>query len=135
MCASELASELGVHPVTLVGGDGPVALLNVPELGLGISSPTTDASDTTESDGDGETSTGAPIASVTGGKRVNVKTVTDGPVLLAAVDDLVCPIPHTEGREVVSSIIPTDVDTLFTMLFTSSKFFLDLHTARKTFGE
>ena len=109
-----------------------MALLSVPEIGLGISSPTTDASDTTESDADVETSTAAPIAIVA--KKASVKSVTDGSVRLAPIENLVCPIPHTEGREVVNSVIPTDVDTLFTMLFTNSKFFLDLHTARKTFG-
>lgn len=46
----------------------------------------------------------------------------------------VCPTDHSQWKEIVNTVIPCDVDALFTMLFTNSKFFMDLHTARKTFG-
>ncbi|KAF2903329.1 hypothetical protein ILUMI_02855 [Ignelater luminosus] len=42
-----------------------------------------------------------------------------------------CTAPH-EGRQVMNEVIPMHVDQLFTLLFTSSKFFLDFHASRKT---
>lgn len=45
-----------------------------------------------------------------------------------------CPAPHDDGKVVVDTVIPCDVNTLFTMLFTNSKFYLEFHTMRKTFG-
>jgi len=55
------------------------------------------------------------------------------------VDDVstvipVCSAPHDDGKTVVDTIIPCDVNSLFTMLFTNSKFYLDFHSMRKTFG-
>ena len=35
----------------------------------------------------------------------------------------------------VSEVFPTDVDTLFTLLFTNSKFYIEFHNSRKTFGK
>ena len=35
----------------------------------------------------------------------------------------------------VSEIFNVDVDTLFTLLFTNSKFYADFNDARKTFGK
>lgn len=41
-----------------------------------------------------------------------------------------CPIVH-EGRMLVHEIIPVNVDQLFTLIFTNSKFAVDFHEARK----
>lgn len=46
----------------------------------------------------------------------------------------VCPVDHTIGKEMLNAVIPCDIDQLFTMLFTSSKFYLDFQLSRKTFG-
>jgi hypothetical protein len=46
-----------------------------------------------------------------------------------------CPVLHSEGKETLSAVFPCNIDQLFTMLFTNSKFFLDLHTSRNTFSE
>ncbi|KAK4883580.1 hypothetical protein RN001_006899 [Aquatica leii] len=43
----------------------------------------------------------------------------------------VCTSPH-EGKEMFKEVITMHVDQLFTLLFTSSKFFLDFHASRKT---
>nr|CAD7410458.1 unnamed protein product [Timema poppensis] len=43
----------------------------------------------------------------------------------------VCSSQH-EGRKIVRSVFPVHIDQLFTLLFTSSKFFLDFHTIRRT---
>jgi len=41
---------------------------------------------------------------------------------------------HTqEGRELLNEVYPISVDQLFTLLFTNSKFYRDLHANRKTF--
>ena len=40
-----------------------------------------------------------------------------------------------EGRELTSEVFPISVDQLFTLLFTNSKFFMDFHANRKTFGK
>ena len=40
-----------------------------------------------------------------------------------------------EGRELTSEVYPISVDQLFTLLFTNSKFFVDFHANRKTFGK
>ena len=40
-----------------------------------------------------------------------------------------------EGRELTSEVYPISVDQLFTLLFTNSKFFMDFHANRKTFGK
>ncbi|VEN45147.1 unnamed protein product [Callosobruchus maculatus] len=37
-----------------------------------------------------------------------------------------------DGRQVLSEVVPIHIDQLFTLLFTSSKFYLDFHAARKT---
>uniref|UniRef100_A0A6P7FYF8 Protein Aster-B isoform X3 n=1 Tax=Diabrotica virgifera virgifera TaxID=50390 RepID=A0A6P7FYF8_DIAVI len=42
-----------------------------------------------------------------------------------------CTSPH-EGRQMWNEVFPIHVDQLFTLLFTSSKFYLDFHAARKT---
>ncbi|CAG9858589.1 unnamed protein product [Phyllotreta striolata] len=42
-----------------------------------------------------------------------------------------CTCPHV-GRKVLDEVFPIHVDQLFTLLFTSSKFYLDFHAARKT---
>lgn len=47
----------------------------------------------------------------------------------------VCPVDHTNGKEMMNSVIPCNIDQLFTMLFTNSKFYLDFQLSRKTFGE
>ncbi len=39
-----------------------------------------------------------------------------------------------DGRELNNQTFPIDVDTLFQLLFSNSKFFMDFHTARKTLG-
>ncbi|CAG7729719.1 unnamed protein product [Allacma fusca] len=102
----------------VTSGEHSPAVLGLPEHGVGISGPTTDASDSSESDGEHEPVTG------------NLDVLTEDS---SALEIPLCPVLHSEGREVVNAVIPTDVDTLFTMLFTSSKFFLDFHTLRKTF--
>ena len=43
----------------------------------------------------------------------------------------VCTALH-EGRQLINEVYPLHVDQLFTLLFTSSKFFLDFHASRKT---
>ncbi|XP_063982135.1 protein Aster-B-like isoform X3 [Diachasmimorpha longicaudata] len=43
----------------------------------------------------------------------------------------VCTSPH-EGRTIINTALPIHIDQLFTLLFTTSKFFLDFHRARKT---
>ena len=40
-----------------------------------------------------------------------------------------------EGREMITQAFPISVDDLFTQLFTNSKFYIDFHTLRKSFGE
>ncbi|XP_074033206.1 GRAM domain containing 1B isoform X2 [Leptinotarsa decemlineata] len=42
-----------------------------------------------------------------------------------------CPNPH-EGRVLIDEIYPIHIDQLFTLLFTSSKFYLNFHALRKT---
>ncbi len=39
------------------------------------------------------------------------------------------------GRELVNEVCGGDVDTLFTLLFTTSKFLMEFREGRKTFGE
>ncbi|XP_023248581.1 GRAM domain-containing protein 1B-like [Copidosoma floridanum] len=43
----------------------------------------------------------------------------------------ICTSPH-DGRMMIKATFPIDVNQLFTLLFTTSKFFLDFHTARKS---
>ena len=57
------------------------------------------------------------------------------PALNIPLEIPACPVSHTEGRTVVDSIIPCDVDQLFTLIFTNSKFYLDFHVSRKTFSK
>ena len=41
-----------------------------------------------------------------------------------------------EGREMImGQTFPISVDELFTQLFTNSKFYIDFHTSRKSFGK
>ena len=40
-----------------------------------------------------------------------------------------------EGRDMITQAFPISVDDLFTQLFTNSKFYIDFHTLRKSFGE
>ena len=40
-----------------------------------------------------------------------------------------------EGRELANEVYPMSVDQLFTLLFTNSKFYMDFHANRKTFGK
>ena len=40
-----------------------------------------------------------------------------------------------EGRELANEVYPMSVDQLFTLLFTNSKFYMDFHVNRKTFGK
>ncbi|KAJ8934330.1 hypothetical protein NQ314_013371, partial [Rhamnusium bicolor] len=42
-----------------------------------------------------------------------------------------CTCAH-EGRQLMNEVVPIHIDQLFTLLFTSSKFYLDFHAARKT---
>ncbi|XP_018565494.1 GRAM domain-containing protein 1B isoform X2 [Anoplophora glabripennis] len=42
-----------------------------------------------------------------------------------------CTSSH-EGRQLMNEVVPIHIDQLFTLLFTSSKFYLDFHAARKT---
>ncbi|KAG0699890.1 GRAM domain-containing protein 1B [Chionoecetes opilio] len=39
---------------------------------------------------------------------------------------------HHQGREIINTVYSLPVDAVFTLLFTNSKFMLDLYTARKT---
>ena len=39
-----------------------------------------------------------------------------------------------DGREMTNEVYPINVDQLFTLLFTNSKFYRDFHANRKTFG-
>ncbi|XP_044761554.1 protein Aster-B-like [Coccinella septempunctata] len=47
------------------------------------------------------------------------------------IQDTSCTCTH-EGRQILNEILPINVDQLFTLLFTSSKFYLDFHASRKT---
>ncbi|XP_060524195.1 protein Aster-C-like isoform X2 [Cylas formicarius] len=47
------------------------------------------------------------------------------------VDRIKCSNPH-EGKLLVNEVLSINVDELFTLLFTSSKFYLDFHAFRKT---
>lgn len=42
-----------------------------------------------------------------------------------------CAVPH-EGKHLLDVVVPIHIDQLFTLLFTSSKFYLDFHAKRKT---
>lgn len=42
-----------------------------------------------------------------------------------------CTVTH-EGKNLLDVVVPIHIDQLFTLLFTSSKFYLDFHAARKT---
>lgn len=42
-----------------------------------------------------------------------------------------CTSSH-EGKQLMNEVVPIHIDQLFTLLFTSSKFYLDFHAARKT---
>ncbi|ODM93267.1 GRAM domain-containing protein 1B [Orchesella cincta] len=44
----------------------------------------------------------------------------------------VCPVDHSNGKETMNTVIPCNIDQLFTMLFTNSKFYLDFQLSRKT---
>ncbi|CAL8111389.1 unnamed protein product [Orchesella dallaii] len=44
----------------------------------------------------------------------------------------VCPVDHSNGKETLNTVIPCNIDQLFTMLFTNSKFYLDFQLSRKT---
>lgn len=52
-----------------------------------------------------------------------------------ALDEIItCPVPH-EGREMLSMVMPISVDELFTLLFTSSSFYIDfIQNTRKYTG-
>ncbi|GLV31450.1 GRAM domain containing 1B [Carabus blaptoides fortunei] len=50
---------------------------------------------------------------------------------LPTVSGVVCTGCH-EGRQVLNESYPMHVDQLFTLLFTSSKFYLDFHASRRT---
>jgi hypothetical protein len=45
----------------------------------------------------------------------------------------VCPGPHL-GKESLDVVFPVPVDQLFSLLFTTSTFFVAFHTSRKTYG-
>ncbi|XP_068209035.1 protein Aster-B-like isoform X2 [Palaemon carinicauda] len=53
---------------------------------------------------------------------------------LGTGESVVCPniTTHHQGREIINTVYALPVDTVFTLLFTNSKFMLDLYTARKT---
>ncbi|XP_042231362.1 protein Aster-B-like isoform X3 [Homarus americanus] len=53
---------------------------------------------------------------------------------LSSGESVACPnqSSHHQGREIVNTVYSLPVDTVFTLLFTNSKFMLDLYTARKT---
>ncbi|XP_064104679.1 protein Aster-B-like [Macrobrachium nipponense] len=53
---------------------------------------------------------------------------------LPSGESVVCPnlTTHHQGREIINTVYALPVDTVFTLLFTNSKFMLDLYTARKT---
>lgn len=55
---------------------------------------------------------------------------------LASGELVVCPnlSSHHQGREIINTVYALPVDAVFTLLFTNSKFMLDLYTARKTTG-
>ncbi|KAK7082785.1 hypothetical protein SK128_020544 [Halocaridina rubra] len=55
---------------------------------------------------------------------------------LSSGELVACPnlTTHHQGREIINTVYALPVDTIFTLLFTNSKFMLDLYTARKTSG-
>lgn len=64
-----------------------------------------------------------------------LQEVTDsGEGVLSSVPPA-CPVDHsTIGKELMNSVISCNIDQLFTMLFTNSKFYLDFQVSRKTCG-
>lgn len=52
----------------------------------------------------------------------------------AGSNDPTCPVSHSGGKELINAVVPTDVDTLFNMLFTDSEFLRKLRADRKTTG-
>ncbi|XP_011315483.1 GRAM domain-containing protein 1B [Fopius arisanus] len=86
----------------------PVTTPCVPtSLPVELNPDPTDQSDTTESDAEKQN------------LRLGVRSPTT------------CTSTH-DGRELINTTLPIHIDQLFTLLFTTSKFFLDFHTARKT---
>lgn len=59
------------------------------------------------------------------------------PEIIDAVESVtpLCPIDHTKGKELMNSVIPCNIDQLFTMLFTNSTFYFDFQAKRKTTGK
>lgn len=124
--------ESSVPPVPKNGGgDSETSELvgtDIPQLVNATSSPTksphthsplisqqndgipTDMSDTTESE---------PDSKIT---------------CLSSGESAVCPnlSSHHQGREITNTVYALPVDTVFTLLFTNSKFMFDLYSARKT---
>lgn len=47
------------------------------------------------------------------------------------INDAECTSMH-EGRQLVHTIVPISIDTMFSLLFSKSKFFTDFHNIRKT---
>ncbi|ROT68943.1 protein Aster-B [Penaeus vannamei] len=62
------------------------------------------------------------------------ETEPDSKVTCLSSECVVCPnlTTHHQGREIINTVFALPVDTVFTLLFTNSKFMLDLYTARKT---
>ncbi|KAK4317552.1 hypothetical protein Pmani_011395 [Petrolisthes manimaculis] len=53
---------------------------------------------------------------------------------LSTGESVACPnlSSHHQGREIINTVFSLPVDSVFTLLFTNSKFMLDLYTSRKT---
>ncbi|KAJ3627498.1 hypothetical protein MTP99_014872 [Tenebrio molitor] len=58
-------------------------------------------------------------------------TESDGEKQIKCDTNVQCTSNH-EGRQVMNEVVPIHIDQLFTLLFTSSKFYLDFHASRKT---
>ncbi|KAF5270412.1 hypothetical protein FQR65_LT05600 [Abscondita terminalis] len=90
----------------------------------------TDMSDTTESDVEKTSNKQNRRSECTVKTETTSATPLQGFCLLR-FEKAVCTSTH-EGKEMFNEIITMHIDQLFTLLFTSSKFFLDFHASRKT---
>lgn len=74
------------------------------------------------------------ISPIKAGTQISVEvsdSESDKPITMKEDKSIECKSPH-EGRVLLNEIYPIHIDQLFTLLFTSSKFYLDFHASRKT---
>lgn len=86
-------------------------------------------------DGTSETGSGSPISSKVSCEQLptdmSESSDSDSASNIPFVSTAECNSMH-EGRQLVHTILPINVDTLFALLFSKSKFLVDFHNIRKT---